>query len=84
MLVCASIYILYLCMRAAKALATLCICAGSLEPSLLDNTISTKFSCVGSILQSRLKFAIPCDLDYFREIEDIIFILKCPQDKVTF
>ena len=84
MLVCAFIYILYLCMRAAKALASLCVCTDLPEHSLLDNTISSKFSCVGSILQSRLKLAIPCDLDYFREIEDIIFILKCPKDKVTF
>ena len=84
MLVCAFIYILYLCMRAAKALASLCICTDSPEHSLLDNTIMTKFSCVGCILQSRLKLAMPCDLDYFRETEDINFILKCPKDKVTF
>ena len=37
------IYIRTLCMRAAKALARLCECAGSSEPSLFASTISTRY-----------------------------------------
>ena len=37
-----------LCVQAAKALVGLHICAGSLEHSMLDNAISTYFSCAGS------------------------------------
>ena len=38
------IYIHTLCMRAAIALVSLCICSDSPEPSMLDNTISNKIS----------------------------------------
>ena len=37
-------------MRAAKAMASLCICTGSPEPPLLENAISTYISCVGPCL----------------------------------
>ena len=30
------------CMQSVEALTSLCICAGSLEPSLLDNSIIPK------------------------------------------
>ena len=33
------------CVRAVAALASLHICVDSLEPSLIDNAISTKISC---------------------------------------
>ena len=36
-----------LCIRAAKALASMCICAGSPEFSWLENLIGTKLSCAG-------------------------------------
>ena len=42
------IYIHTLHMRAAEALASRCIFAGSSEPVLLKNAISTKISCSGS------------------------------------
>ena len=37
-------------MRAAKALASLHICADSPEYSLLDNVINTKIACAGSFM----------------------------------
>ena len=40
--VCVFIYFYTLAMRAAKALASLCICTDSPEPSPLDSAISTK------------------------------------------
>ena len=36
-----------LCMRAAKSLASLRICADSPQPSLLDNAMSAGLSCAG-------------------------------------
>ena len=35
-------------MQAGTSLASLHICAGSPEPSLLENVISTEISCAGS------------------------------------
>ena len=48
-LVCTFVYIrfAYMCVRAAKALARLRSSAGSSEPSLLANTISTQVSWPG-------------------------------------
>ena len=37
-------------MRAAKAMASLCICTDSPEPSLLADPISTKISCNGPFI----------------------------------
>ena len=36
-----------LCMRAVKALASLCLCSVLPEPYLLTNAISTEISCTG-------------------------------------
>ena len=57
-------------MQAAKALASLHICADSPEPSLLANLISTKISCtcqsvIFSIVQNyRERQNIPCNICY--------------------
>ena len=40
----AFIYIYTLCIRAARALASLYICTGAPEPSMLENAISPKIS----------------------------------------
>ena len=39
-------------MRAAKALVSLCICAGSPEHSLFDNMVSTKISCLAQFTEN--------------------------------
>ena len=48
--ICAFLYFHTLCMREAKALASLRISAGSIEPSLLADAINFKISCVGLAL----------------------------------
>ena len=48
MLVLVLIYIYTLCMRAAKAMRNVRICADSFGPSLLDNAISAKISSADS------------------------------------
>ena len=48
-LVCYFIYIHTLCMRAAKALASLHICADLPESSLIDDAFSSKISCTGPL-----------------------------------
>ena len=40
-------------MRVAKALARLCVCAGSSKTSLLAYSISTKTACVDSFKETR-------------------------------
>ena len=42
----------YLCMRAAKALASLCFPTGLPKPSLLGKSIRSKISCAGSFLRT--------------------------------
>ena len=49
------------CVRTAKALARLCICAGSPEPSLVAHVISTIISWAGSFHVSGLLLGKPCD-----------------------
>ena len=44
-LFCVFIYTNTLCMQATKAVASLCNCTNSPEPSLLDDTICSKIAC---------------------------------------
>ena len=46
----AFLYFHTLCIRAAKALASLRICTDSSEPSLLTDAISTEIICTGSYM----------------------------------
>ena len=43
-------YIHTFCIRTVKAPSRVCICAGSTEPSLFDNLISTNITCAGPLM----------------------------------
>ena len=45
-------------MQAPKAQASLRICADSPEPSLLDDAISTKIACAGSLIIDNLNMIV--------------------------
>ena len=62
-------------MQAAEALASLCICADSPEPSLLDNAISTKFHVLAQIKAKRKQNYIINEIKF-------IFIDDCPDSAV--
>ena len=49
-MICAFTYIYSCLMRATKAMVSLRICADSLEPSVLDDAISTKTSCTDTTI----------------------------------
>ena len=51
-------------MQAPKALASLRICADSPEPSLLDNVISTKIACAGSLIIDSVIMIVDWNITY--------------------
>ena len=59
-------------MRAVKALASLCVCTDSHEPSLLADAILFEISCAGPyictcITRDRTNFRFSCEKDKYKE-----------------
>ena len=71
-----------LTIRAAKALVSICICAGSTEALLLGNLTSTNFSGAGPIVPALYVYlcyivvSVPCSLVFTRwERADLLALL---------
>ena len=56
-------------MQEVKAMARLCVCTGSSDPSLLADAISTKASCAGLLVNSR-KYKPEHLVEIYVNIED--------------